>query len=213
MSGGEAHQRKRGSWAIVGKGHEETSETGSQEMVYPVHVTAEFVAGVLETSSQQVRDAYDAARYQIAPQDVSVWLCKVLDSLGAIALRDSGGFYFLPSDKTEDWRKVTSALKSCSSHTVHAVPAMRSTEAVDAILGAITNATNAACEKIEESIQGAGLGRRALESRQRETVAILERVVKYEELLGLKLDALREATSNVRAGVAAAMLNLGTDDE
>ena len=213
VTGGEAHQRKRGSWAIVGKGHEETdTETGKTEMVYPIHVTASIEGDAIVTDSQQVRDAFDVARYQIAPQDISSWLCRVLDKLGAVSLRDSGGFYFVPNDKTADWARVTTAIKHASSHTIHSVPAMRSAEAVDAILGAITSATQAACDKISTDIQGEGLGRRALETRQRETAEILARVEKYEELLGLKLDALREATANVRAGVATAMLALAGDE-
>jgi hypothetical protein len=207
VSGGEAHQRKRGSWAIVGKVREETGE-----LRYPIHVTASIEGDTVVTDSQQVRDAFDVARYQIAPQDISNWLCRCLDKLGAVSLRDSGGFYFVPNDKTADWAKVTTALKSASSHTIHSVPAMRSAEAVDAILGAITSATQAACDKISTDLQGDGLGRRALETRQRETAEILERVSRYEELLGLKLDALREATANVRAGVATAMLALAGDE-
>ena len=207
VTGGEAHQRKRGSWAIVGKVRE-----AENELRYPVQITASLEGDTIVTDSQQVRDAFDVARYQIAPQDISSWLCKCLDKLGAVSLRDSGGFYFVPNDKTADWARVTTAIKHASSHTIHSVPAMRSAEAVDAILGAITSATQAACDKISTDIQGEGLGRRALETRQRETAEILARVEKYEELLGLKLDALREATANVRAGVATAMLALAGDE-
>ena len=207
VTGGEAHQRKRGSWAIVGKVRE-----AENELRYPVQITASLEGDAIVTDSQQVRDAFDVARYQIAPQDISSWLCRVLDKLGAVSLRDSGGFYFVPNDKTADWARVTTAIKHASSHTIHSVPAMRSAEAVDAILGAITSATQAACDKISTDIQGEGLGRRALETRQRETAEILARVEKYEELLGLKLDALREATANVRAGVATAMLALAGDE-
>jgi hypothetical protein len=211
--GGEAHQKKRGSWAIVGKGHVEGEHSIGSEMVYPIKITADLAHGQPVTEGDytgRIAEAFAAARGVVSPNDFSAWLCRKLDKLGAVALRESGGFYFLPADACGKWEAITKAVKSATKHTIHAVPALRSRDAVDAILSAIASDTRAACEAIANDLPE--VGRRALETRERQTAEILEKIGRYENLLGQKLDDLREATRETRAAVAAAMLALDADD-
>jgi hypothetical protein len=204
----------RDKWAIVGRAHEETNERGKKQLVYDVITKATLEGGrprVEGPHAEAIQTAFEEELRQLAPADLGAWYCKVIDRLGAVALRESGGFYFLPQDVAPKWEAVQRAVAASSRHVISAIPALRSAEAVDAILTAIAADTEAACTKIATEIQG-DLGRRALESRERETAELLARVERYEHLLGRKLDALRDATRSTRAAVATAMLALGADD-
>jgi hypothetical protein len=213
--GGEAHTTKRGHWHIVGKPHEQSSATGEQ-IVYDVRASAQVVKdGGIETAGEgawKIREAYEAALGVITPQDISGWLCKRLDKLGAVALRESGGFYFVPQDVVPKWEQIKRAVQAASSHKVHGVPALRSKDAVDAILTAIATDTHAECDRIAVDIANPELGRRAIESRERRTAELLDRLARYEALLGVRLDALRDATKSTRAAVATALLGLGSEE-
>lgn len=213
----DLHGRERGKWALVGKASTELSPDGSSKLAYPVEATAELSdAGTLISTGGDrfqllLQQEFDAAKSQISSQDIGAWLCRKLSALDAVALRPSGGFYFLPQPVVFKWEKIVRALKQCSKHCIYSIPALKSSDAVEAILAAITSDTQQACDKISAEIPT--VGKRALESRQVETTALLERAAKYEELLGMQLTGLRKAVEETRCAVAAAMLTAGNSDE
>ena len=213
----ELHGRERGRWALVGKPsmEDDPEDPGASRLAYPVEAEAELLDGALVLKGDDrfrdlLRAEYSLARDQIASQDIGAWLCRKLSALSAVSLRPSGGFYFLPRPEVEKWEKLSGALKACSRHSVFAIPAMRSSDAVDAILQALTSDTQQACDKIAGEI--GAVGKRALESRQLETANLLERTMKYESLLGTRLDSLRKAIEETRGAVATAMLTVGQDE-
>ena len=224
--GGDAHSTKHGHWAIVGAPHEQTGAVGEQ-IVYDVKASAEIVreytgkgakrellSETLRVEGQgceRIREAFDIAKGVITGNDISGWLCKRLEKLGAVALRESGGFYFLPQDACAKWEQIKRAVHAASSHKIHGVPALRSKDAVDAILSAIETETRKECDQIGEEIAG-NVGKRALETREKRTTELLERIARYEELLGVKLEALRDATKATRAAVATTLLGLESED-
>ena len=85
-------------------------------------------------------------------------------------------------------------------------------EAVDAILAAITAETRSECDKMAAEIATAGLGKRALETREEATAGLLGRLERYEGLLGTRLDELRAAIDETRNAVAMAKMSLGADE-
>ena len=216
------YQPKRGDWAIVRKPRERLAEDGPA-VEYPIIASARVEDGVLKVSvssdptvagdiESRLHTAFVAAKGVLAPSDIGHWLCEKLRGLDAVPLKDSGGVYFIPRDIKEKWDKVCTALKACSGHQVFGVPSMRSKDAVDAILAAVAAETRAECDKIATEIADAGLGRRALESRETTTTELLGRLGRYENLLGTRLDELRDAIDGARAAVATAKMALGTED-
>ena len=89
---------------------------------------------------------------------------------------------------------------------------MRTRDAVDAILAAITAETRSECDKMAAEIATAGLGKRALETREEATAGLLGRLERYEGLLGTRLDELRAAIDETRNAVAMAKMSLGADE-
>ncbi len=216
----EVHHKGRGEWAIVSKAIETTDATGGKALAYPIACTAKItVDGENETlavdgqGSEKIRDAYSAVRDVLAPADIGTWLCDRLVGLGAVALRDRGGVYFVPQPVCGAWDKVVKALSACSKHRIHTIPAMRSADAVQAIIAAVTEDTKAVCSKIADEIADSDLGPRALKNREAQASTLLERLGQYESLLGTRLDELRAAIDETRQAVATAALVAASDTE
>lgn len=215
----DLHGRERGKWALVGRPttEDDPDRPGEKQLAYPVEATAELREnGDLEMTGSDrffelMNDEYRLQRGVISSQDIGSWLCKKLAALDAVSLRPTGGFYFLPQHQVAKWEKLTRALKKVSKHSVFGLPAMKSAGAVEAILQAITNDTEAQLQKIDEDIPTAG--KRMLENREKETAALLERATKYESLLGMKLDGLKEVLEKTRQAVATAMLMASSGEE
>lgn len=216
----DVHHKARGEWAIVGKGLETTDAEGKKIMAYPISCTAKVEKGtdgaedVLTIEGQganKIREAYHRAKGLLAPSDIGNWLCEKVAKLGGVALRDRGGVYFVPrGEPTRKWNLIAAALKACSKHRVHVIYSMKSADAVEAILAALTADTNDVCAKINEDI--AKLGEKGLKNREAEVADRFALIDVYEGLLGQKLDDLRAAAESTRAAIATARLALSNDD-
>lgn len=215
----EVHHVSRGEWAIVGKPVEHTGV--QRELVYPIDCTAKLVRPegggeeyleITGRGEDQIRAAYEVAKGVLAPSDIGTWLTDKAAKLGAIPLRDRGGVYFVPQPQVWKWERIVKAIKACSKHGVYALPAMKSQDAVEAILSALTADTQAACDKIADDIADGTLGTKALANREKSTAELLDRVSQYETLLGSKLDALRTAIAETQAAVATAAFAAASAD-
>jgi hypothetical protein len=216
----DVHGKDKGVWTIVNSKKIEESQGASKKVTYDVALQAslelgslrvECFAGFPETPdgtdiTAELHAEFNKAKGELSSTDVSVWLTSKVKGLAGLALRESGGFYFIPKGKTRNWSAMAYALKQCSKHHLHEIPALRSKDAVDAIMAAITAETKAACDKIEAEIADAEIGPRALKTRQEEVSALLEKVSGYEELLGEKLEQLRAQAETTRSAVAAAIM-------
>ena len=217
----EVHHVARGEWAVVGKPEEQTDADGAQrKLVYGIECTAKLVRPegggeeYLEIAGKgeaEIRSAYEVAKSVLAPSDIGTWLTEKAAKLGAIPLRDRGGVYFVPQPQVWKWELIVRALKRCSKHGVHNIPAMRSQDAVEAIMSALTADTQAACDKIASDLSDGELGSKALANREKITRELLDRVSQYEALLGNKLDALRGAIAETQSAVATAALATSAD--
>lgn len=153
----------------------------------------------------QIRTAYEHHLENCSAEDIGSWLCRLVRGADGVSLRDSGGFYFVPPDRLEAWRSVMSALSAVSAHHVYIIPAMRSEDAVAAILAAVQAEATAEADIVEADLAGE-LGVRALNTRDGRLADVEAKVGRYEALLGVTLEALREKLGALRAGVSAALL-------
>lgn len=205
---------RRGEYVLTSPPVVTADAMGSKTLMHAVHVTAKIEGGVPTIEgegAEQIRAAFIAARAVLAPSDVGTWLCDKLRALKAIPLRDRGGVYFVPADLRVKWQKVAAALVSCSSHKIHTLPTMKSADAIDAILAALTTDTKSAVDGIDEEIRGAALGTRALKHREELARTLRDRVAHYETLLGLRLTELRATLDDVDGAIAAAVMTASSD--
>jgi hypothetical protein len=156
----------------------------------------------------EVLNRFPVERASLAPADISSWLIKLANGKSATSLRDSGGIYFVPRGHVDFWRSVGRAVEQCG-HKVFKIPALHNTEAVEAILDAITTEANAEVEAIEADLEKIGdeaPGKRALDSRATRCRDLLKKVAEYETLLGVRLPEIQARVEDLSSAVATAAL-------
>lgn len=175
------------------------------------------VTGPGRTMTMKERDALDKIRTEVvagyerhletlSAKDISLWLVDFMPKLDAVSLRDKGGVYFVPHHNVARLEAIADCIASVSGHRVHRVPALKSEDAVNAILDAIDTEASAEAEAMESDIAAAALGARGFEHRVGRCEEIEAKVVRYETLLGRKLDALGERLVNLRHNLTVAMI-------
>ena len=165
--------------------------------------------------AKQVCDSYHWHQDNLIQSDVSAWLCRLMDKLEAVSLRDTGGVYFIPAHTLGTWERMVACIKNASSHALLGVPAMRTEQAVEAALDAIASESAQAAERLEsllvaheeaESREDGKLGARALEGRVKRAEKVEEKLSRYEALLGAKVPALHERLEALRANLVLAQM-------
>lgn len=155
----------------------------------------------------RVGDEFTAALGRFSHQAVSSWLIDRVFGLHAVSLRSAGGVYFVPRDHRAAWETMVAAVREASDHQIYAIPAMRSDEAVDAILAAVTRDAEDAAANLEADLANSQeFGERALRSKARHAESAGVKVASYEALLGKNLDALRDRLATINAKLAEAAL-------
>ena len=136
--------------------------------------------------------------------DISGWLVDSAVTRQAVALRASGGVYFLPRGNLDAWRKLTTALGAAQAATVFAIPAVRSDDAVEAVLAALKDDVEAAVAITRGDLSD--VGPRALKTRRKQAEALAEKVAHYEQVLDAAQPSLRASIAQLQAEVSAAIL-------
>lgn len=202
---------KRGSWAIV----EETLQPSGEELKHWTGPTVSLdkigrivVKNSTPEEAQSVKDAYDYHFEALTTEDVSSWLITQVWRLGAVALRDSGGIYYLPPKAMKEWRQIVEALGVATNrHNVYKVPTVRMTkDGARAILDSLLEDINTNVEDIRKGVISGELGVRALETRAARSFDLLGKVEQYEQLLGTKLADVHATLEKLQEDVVAAKL-------
>lgn len=165
-------------------------------------------AGKVDPAAEAaVLRAYSAALDVLTSDDVSAWLIRRAEALGAVALRTNGGMYFLPAGPNLDqWRSMRAALRAVQpEHRLYSMPTVRASDALEAVADAIASDVADAVKKVSDSVT-AGLGLVGLGNRQEDLVGLKAKIARYEGVLGRSLDSLRSSVDEMQAAVAAAKL-------
>lgn len=203
----------RKGWGVV----EETATDTTLD--YQLNLKARIADGalMLEPDTGKLADevkvqfaSYSSA-YTIT--DTSALLCSLVKRLKAVPLRDTGGVYFVPRDQVPELRRAVEALKTVSDHRVFEVPALKSDEAVEAILAALISEADKETSEMETEFDTAELGGRALRTRAGRAESLLAKVKEYETLLGTNLQAITERVAGLKDALVTAALAADTDQE
>ncbi len=160
--------------------------------------------GEAHAEADTVRELWVANASSIAANDVSQWLAALMVRLDGVSLRESGGVYFVPAVHADMWRKIVRLVGGAGKHTIHNIPAMKSDETVEAVLAAVEQEAAAHVARMQELLQADDLGERFLRSRLRETDEVAAKVSRYDDLLGRKLEALRDRLIETQASLMLA---------
>lgn len=133
--------------------------------------------------------------------DISTWLVRMVDHrFSAVSLRDTGGFYFIPRGINQEvWERVAGVLDSVSAVRIMTIPAMHSEQASLAVLQALTDEISSNTKNLQEALDEARMGKRALDTKIGACVNMLDKIETYEGLLGERLTDLRGAVDGLRA--------------
>jgi len=153
-----------------------------------------------------IRRTYEGCLELLDNNDISSLLIAYTESLLAIALRERGGFYFLPPTKVEAFRAAARALKNTTGVTCYEVPAMRSDGAVQAILAGLTAEVAQKVAALTQVLDEGEAGERALHTKVESCKRAEAKVTAYEELLGQGLKHLKDQLETTRARLTEAAL-------
>lgn len=153
-----------------------------------------------------VRASYRAHQAELSPSDVGTFLVKQVEACDGVRLRDTGGIYFVPNGAMAAWQALSTAMKAASAHQLFEVPALRSEDAVEAVLDAITQEAQQEAATIAQEMQEQDLGARALDNRAERAKAMRTKVQRYEGLLGRSLETLTERLEDLGAQLTVAAL-------
>lgn len=201
----------KGGWAVV----DETD--GAQGLEYRTRLTAHLnKIGHLriddpddtdaEIIGADIATAYRRHQDMLTQNDISTWLVNMARKCQAVALRDRGGIYFIPHEALEHWRAMTGTLTDVSDHTCFEIPALKTEQAVDAILDAITREAEAVAADMEKELMEGDLKQRALQTRSRKCEEVMAKLNSYEKLLGKSLSTISDRVDTIQADLAAATL-------
>jgi hypothetical protein len=196
---------EKGAYVVV-----DERGTDRESLAYDVHQSARLVDGKLRiegdyTFEQALRAAYAVELAGFTSIDLSEWLIyTLLPRLDAVSLRDGGGVYFIPHDHVHTFRRYVGAIQGESRF--FEVPALKSKEAVAAILDAVTREVTSEADWMFGEIASGELGPRALDTRLAGCSRMLTKIKSYENLLGARLPNITEQVQKLQASITAATL-------
>ena len=207
---------------LEGHGHALVDEKAKdRDLEYAVKARAEVdLLGRIKVDTDDVamRERIEAAyrRHlmgELSTTDVSQWLVgTLLPRVDAVALRSTGGFYFIPRGNVAKWREFVDVVKDVSGHTFWEIPAMHTEEAIDAILDSVAQEAGTFADSMWDDIAKGKLGERALARRAEMAEIVRKKVSRYEQLLGLAMTDLQAKLGQLQANLAAAALSAGAGE-
>jgi hypothetical protein len=135
----------------------------------------------------------------------------VAKQLHAVGLRDRGGVYFVPRDVLPTWRKIARVLADETGHKVFEIPAVKTDEAVEAILTAVRQHVRARFAEAEEYLQGK-LSNKGLNALERTLDETRDYVQHYVDLLGQALPELAEKLESIKGALVAARISHNAEE-
>lgn len=210
---------RRGAWEVVLEKVEiveaGASNAGTERCTYTSQITgwvekAGETRHVVVQGDPTMRDQVLAKvkfyENVLTPTDFSSWLLSRANKMHAIGLRDRGGFYFIPRDRVDEWKKLVEVVRACSQHHCREIPAMKTDEAVDAILSSVSAEARAELDRIETWLQNPEHSTRGLNSEERTALKLREKLDHYCQILGRQVPDLEARLERLTGTIQAARL-------
>jgi hypothetical protein len=152
-----------------------------------------------DVDHETIRESFCLELDLIGPTEQSVWLTNLVRS-AMRGLPFGNGMFFISPEHIKHWRELTKLLSGFGI-TLHEIPAMRSDQAVAAVLSSLTDFCKKFKVELDEEISGyyarkaEGGARkiqdRVIASRQQRCDEQLALIASYEALFDTKLDDIR----------------------
>ena len=158
----------------------------------------------------------DAAEWLTAAS-VGSALVKLVEWCDGVALRPSGGVYWVRDDRLPEWERITEVFEQASAekdkdgkdqppNAVYVMRVVADAKMVRAVGDALTSEVEQELAAIEADIADSDLKEQACLTRLRKTGQLESKVKRYETAFDAPLTRLREAVSRTSVAVAQATL-------
>lgn len=174
-----------------------------------IHAAIEEDGGahpLTDTLLAEVRADWRVRLTTVSREEVSWWLTWFARKMSAVSLRATGGVYFIPRDSVETWHDAMAIVASASSHRVFEIPAMKSADAIAAILDAMQFEISDLVTELQGELLE-GMGPRAAATRLGTIDEVVQKIEGYERLLGVPMTGAREQLRVVREAVGKLATN------
>jgi len=199
-------QEKRRGYVLVDEEKRAGLPTFSNNTIITLNEDDHLVIDRRSNYTDEILSRYKVELRTITSHDMSSWLISLVESVGGIRLRESGGIYFVPQTSADTWRAYVACIRTCTQHTVYEVPAMRSDEAVRTILDALTAEAEASVSEVFGVLEKAQskLNTKSVNARTKQCAALIAKLETYENLLGTQLDTIKTRVLECQTAVTAA---------
>lgn len=160
----------------------------------------------------ELRAAYERHLWELDGATVTGWLVTLARHLNAVALKDTGGVYFIPRESLAQWRAMMAVVSATTGMAVQEIATVLVEEHAERIIAAIISAVEREAGSEAEGMlndiadPSKPLGKRALETRTKKVEALKAKVAAYGNLLGASMDTLGERLEQLSAAIATASL-------
>jgi hypothetical protein len=168
---------------------------------------------VLCLSDERQREDVEAARQQAATEvdgaTVSNALVGACESLGGVAMRSSGGVYWMPESATGRWETLAKGIEAASAGSrarCYSVRTSGDPESVRAIADAFTREADALVTAVEAEVADGASGKVAL-ARAAKMADLFALAEQYEQTLGTALAAVKARVEAAQGKAARTALD------
>jgi hypothetical protein len=169
---------------------------------------------VLRLSDESARADVEAARAQAATevdgQSVSQALVAACESMGGVAMRRSGGVYWLPESARGKWETLAKGIEAASAGgraRCYSVQTSGDPESVRAIADSFTREADALAAAVEEEVLAGDLFGRSALTRAAKMADLFALAEEYERTLGIALAAVKERVEKAQSKAAHTALD------
>lgn len=160
--------------------------------------------------AQLIQQRWRELRTEWPSSAVTTWLPKYIKSrCDGTCLKDNGGNYYVPPAHVETMQKVKRAIKAASDHRLTTIEALRSEDAVEAILYSLVEETTTAVERALEDVDTPRIKR----NRQKRLEELTAKVVRYEQILDVKAADLHQTLEEAEGTLALMVFDDHEEDD
>lgn len=147
--------------------------------------------------------------------DMTVWLGKLVERLDGTHMIRRGSWYFMPHASEEIWMKAVAVIKKVTSVSFTFSRAYSADpEGIDCILEAIVSEADGMIAGTKSELypedEEKALGTRALKTRTKKCKEMVDKVKKYEQLLGRRLPEVQDRLGELEADLVEVALSVET---
>lgn len=185
---------------------------GGEEVV--VSDVQSFEVDGITHSLSDVSAWIEAARHRVDGGAIGESLAGAAAALRGIAIRDSGGAYWLPPTSTGRWTQLVDGLNSAGRPMRMRIwDAANSPRSIESTIDSIQSLVDKRCDEILTAVEGGELGVRALDTKGAEVVELAKQLEEYEKVLNVGLDSLRQRVLAVQSVAVQAHMSAIAESE